>query len=301
MRNIYLKFFFGVITILFLAEIIGRFYGLTSYPVFISDPDFEYISAPNQNTMIYRNNFITNEYSQRSKPIAKNDSIVILLMGDSVIYGGNQNDQNDISSTILENYLTDYFLKRIRVLNISSKSWGPDNCAAYLKRYGTFHAKQIILVVSSHDYHDNMTFEKIVGINNDSHPSKNYYFACQKLIEKGVQYLGFNKVKNVPKANLQFAGFNPGFDLIKKISLDQNISFKVYLHKNENEIKTGKLEPGGEEIRAYCSKNKIQLIEGNEKLGMYLDDIHPNKIGHKFLATVLMPEIIKTLKRQYNK
>lgn len=37
------------------------------------------------------------------------------------------------------------------MLNISAGSWGPDNCAAYLKHYGLFGAKAMSLLVSSHD------------------------------------------------------------------------------------------------------------------------------------------------------
>lgn len=59
------------------------------------------------------------------------------------------------------------------MLNISAGSWGPDNCAAYLKEKGTFGAEGIILVVSSHDAHDNMNWQTVVG-QSVAFPDKQY-------------------------------------------------------------------------------------------------------------------------------
>lgn len=284
----------GLLAILVVGEIIGRYYGLTSFPVFISDPDFEYILAPNQDTYIYRNKFVTNEYSQRSEPLNKNDSIVGLLIGDSVVFGGNSIDQDDITSSILESILSKSAKKRVRVLNISSKSWGPDNAAAYIKKFGTFKAKSIVLVVSSHDAHDNMTFVDIVGVQ-DSHPAENSVSAWPKIIDKGWPVIAGKITKKSVKIDTsglsQSGPFNSGFDSFHKLTKELNIPFAVYLHKTTKEILAGKLEEGGEEIRTYCKLNNIKLIEADEKINMYADYIHFNQRGHKFLSETLMPEL----------
>ena len=59
------------------------------------------------------------------------------------------------------------------MLNVSAGSWGPDNCAAYLRHYGLFDAKAMFLLVSSHDAHDNMDFGPVAGVH-DSYPDKQY-------------------------------------------------------------------------------------------------------------------------------
>jgi len=131
--------------------------------LFNEDPGYEYIARPNQDIVRLDNRISYNAQSMRSKPLGQNDSCTIIGFGDSVINGGTLTDQDDLATTILEDSLGN----NIRMLNVSAGSWGPDNCAGYLKQYGDFHAKLFVLVVSSHDAHDNMQFEKIVG----RHPS----------------------------------------------------------------------------------------------------------------------------------
>lgn len=92
---------------------------------------------------------------------------IVLGLGDSVLYGGVQTDQDSLAISIFSS-LTGY-----QMLNISAGSWEPDNCAAYLKHFGTFNAKAIFLVVSSHDAHDNITHQPVVGIH-PSYPNKQY-------------------------------------------------------------------------------------------------------------------------------
>jgi hypothetical protein len=300
MKKAFLFLFGGILMILVSGELIGRYYGLTSFPVFISDPDFEYILAPNQNRFIYRKHFITNKYSQRSEPISENDTIVGLLIGDSVIFGGNSIDQDDIATSILETSLTSRMKRRVRVLNISSKSWGPDNGAAYIKKFGLFGSKKIILVVSSHDAHDSMTFKRIVGVQ-PSHPDRNSISAWPKILDKGLPIVFGKLVKKSSEIDTsglsQSAQFNPGFDYFNNLSKESKASLVVYLHKTTNEIKKQRLESGGEEIRSYCKMNNIKLIEANEQLNMYSDYIHFNERGHKFLAHILKPEFEATFSK----
>lgn len=133
-----------LILLLFLAgltEIILRYkYGFCNAPLYISDPDFEYIYAPNQNAKRFGNVIQTNSLSMRSKEVSPSDSLVILLIGDSVVNGGNLTDQDSIATTILEKRFVKKYGKKIRVLNISAGSWGPDNIAAFLKN--TDYSKQ---------------------------------------------------------------------------------------------------------------------------------------------------------------
>ena len=97
--------------------------------------------------------------------------IIILGLGDSVLFGGLQSDQDSIATSIFTNEE-----KKYQMLNISSGIWGPDNCAAYLKEKGFFNAKKMFLVVSSHDAYDNMNFSPVVGVHK-SYPNRQYTLA----------------------------------------------------------------------------------------------------------------------------
>lgn len=138
-------------------------------PLYFESNDFEYMARPNQEGMRFGNKYNYNSYSQRSD---ESDSTrrIILGLGDSVLFGGMIIDQDSIATSL--------FSKETgkQMLNISIGLWGPDNSAAYLRKYGLFGAKAMFLVVSSHDAYDNMTFEKVVG-KSLSYPNKQYWCA----------------------------------------------------------------------------------------------------------------------------
>src|ERR1041384_4426338 len=82
------------------TELFARFYlGLGDPPLYIEDKEFEYIYAPDQDVMRFGNHVMTNEFSMRSKPLSPNDKIRILKIGDSIINGGAQTDQDSLAST----------------------------------------------------------------------------------------------------------------------------------------------------------------------------------------------------------
>ena len=121
------------------------------------------------------------------------------------------------------------------MLNISTPSWGPDNLAAYLKTYGTFHAKIIVLVTSSADAHDNMTFAHVLG--KGVYFEKNNFFATTSIVQKAWALLKnrFSKEETTTQIiNRESKDFNPGFKQLDSICKVNHIEFYNYLHSMEN-------------------------------------------------------------------
>ena len=160
-----------MIVLLFILEVFLRqYFGFCNTVLIREDADFEYIAQPNQDRFRFRNHIKYNSFSMRSEAV-DSAAVLILGFGDSVINGGVLTDQDSLATTILSDSLTKIHRNKIQFLNVSAGSWGPDNCFAYLKKYGDFGAKSIYLFVSSHDAYDNMNFEKIVDVS-ESLPSK---------------------------------------------------------------------------------------------------------------------------------
>lgn len=158
---------------------------------------YEYIVVPNQNRMRFGNHISYNSLSMRS-PEVKKGNIKILGLGDSVINGGVLTDQDSLATTILSNQLSNALSQDVEVLNISAGSWGPDNCNAYLEENGCFDAMAMLLVVSSHDAHDNMDFKPIVGVS-PSFPKEQYSLAIVELFDR---YL-LPRIRNILKKKTQ--------------------------------------------------------------------------------------------------
>ena len=157
-------------------------------------------------------------------------------------------DQDSIATTLFSKETG------MQMLNISSGSWGPDNCAAYLKEKGTFGAKAMVLVCSSHDAFDIMSHVPVVGIYPE-YPDRQYKLAIWEVIDRYLiprikGWMGksqlvdpdaqvVEKVKNeerrVKNSNAlrdegvaqKSLNFDPGFDLLLQISKDKNIPFII--------------------------------------------------------------------------
>jgi hypothetical protein len=236
----------------------------------------------------------------RSDPILKSDtSNVVLVIGDSVVNGGNLSDQDSLATTILEKQISAKLHKRVRVLNISAAEWGPDNAIAYLKHYGTFHAKLLCLVWSSHDSHDNMDFKKVVGVN-PQYPDKQVHLAWEKIIEKGW---GLIPQKEEPDKEMKDdlgidkgSVFNTGFKGFKDLGDSLHIPVFLYFHAETGEIEQRKVSPDGQEVINFANQNHVpytaEFLNKEINQSYYRDFIHYNDKGQKFLAKQLYPVIM---------
>ena len=193
----------GISLIVILLELILRYvFGFCDAVLYQSSPAYEYIAQPNQHRYRFFSHIDYNSYSQRSEEPDSTKTIVLGL-GDSVIFGGTMLDQDSIATTLFSKETG------MQMLNISSGSWGPDNCTAYLKEKGTFGAKAMVLVCSSHDAFDVMSHIPVVGIY-PNYPDKQYKLAIWEVIDR---YL-------MPRIKVYFRGkqlLDPDAQVVEKV------------------------------------------------------------------------------------
>ncbi|GAB2773547.1 hypothetical protein GCM10027275_15670 [Rhabdobacter roseus] len=313
MLKILLKTIIFLVVVFIVGEVVLRYqFGFCQAPLYIADPDYEYIYAPNQEVVRFGNTIRTNELSMRSEPVLPTDTTVILLTGDSVVLGGSLTDQDSLASTMLEKRLTRTLRRRVRVLNIAAGSWGPDNVAAYLKKHGLFNADLICLVASSHDAHDNMTHENMVGVDTNL-PDKQYTLAWEELWKRYLfpRYVQEHVVGTnyfAPRVDTTLLsgirkegdGFNPGFAQLAAMARQQGIPFFIYLHPEISEIEFGNYNGQGREIIRYAEQDSVRLIKELD-LGITVnyfrknDVVHYNSGGQIFMANKLYPLFLEYL------
>ena len=140
------------------AELALRFFfGFGRPPLYVADTQTGYRLAPNQRTKRFGNVFAINQYSMRGEAIApqpENDTLRVLLLGDSIANGGWWTDQSEILSLRLQRQLmatqpSQY--TQIEVLNASANSWGPRNELAYVLKFGTFESQVVVLLLNTDD------------------------------------------------------------------------------------------------------------------------------------------------------
>ena len=280
-------------------EIILRYvFGFCDAVLYQSSPAYEYIAQPNQHRYRFFSHIDYNSYSQRSDEPDSTKTIVLGL-GDSVIFGGTMLDQDSVATTLFSKETG------MQMLNISSGSWGPDNCAAYLKEKGTFGAKAMVLVCSSHDAFDVMSHIPVVGIY-PNYPDKQYKLAIWEVIDRylmprikvyfrGKQLLDpdaqvVEKVKSDEGVANKALNFDPGFDQLLQISEGKHIPFFIYLHPEGGEVMSRKYKEGGLMIMEWAKTHHVKLINGLDEgvtVDMYRDVIHLNEKGQRNLANSL--------------
>lgn len=296
------KFYIAIsicLILIALSELTLRFvFGFCDAVLYQSSPAYEYIAQPNQHRYRFFSHIDYNSYSQRSEEPDSTKTIVLGL-GDSVILGGTMLDQDSVATTLFSKETG------MQMLNISSGSWGPDNCAAYLKEKGTFGAKAMVLVCSSHDAFDVMSHVPVVGIY-PNYPDKQYKLAIWEVIDRylmprikvyfrGKQLLDpdaqvVEKVKSDEGVANKALNFDPGFDQLLQISEEKHIPFFIYLHPEVGEVMSRKYKEGGLMIMEWAKTHHIKLIDGlNEgvTVDMYRDVIHLNEKGQRNLANSL--------------
>jgi len=142
-------------------------FGFGNPLLYLADAEIGYLLAPNQRTRRFGNRIAINEYSMRSSTITNRrptSTLRVLLLGDSVANGASWTDQNRTISALMttqlelavrvssdESFIGHQPFERVEVLNASANSWGPQNELGYLKRFGSFEAQVIVLLLNTDD------------------------------------------------------------------------------------------------------------------------------------------------------
>ncbi|WP_293713708.1 hypothetical protein [uncultured Parabacteroides sp.] len=300
----------GSILVLFVAgEVyLRQVWGFCDSVLMQSDPDFEYIARSDQKRYRFKKHIIYNEYSQRSEPV-DSSAFIVLGLGDSVLNGGALTDQDSTATTRLCNDLSSVTGKKVQVLNISAGSWGPDNCEAYLKRYGMFNGKVAFLICSSHDAHDNINHQPVIDVI-PGFSGRQYLLAWGELLHRYLipryllPYLKPHDSDKVIPTEISKDGqvFNTGFEALASRFHGAGIPFFVWLHPEITELEQKKYNQEGESILDFCEKDSLLVIKGMEYMlpEDYRDNIHLNEKGQKKLARYLEIQLEKIIE-QYEK
>jgi GDSL-like Lipase/Acylhydrolase family len=187
-----------------------------------ADDQIGYLLAPNQQVRRFGKRIEINAYSMRSAPITPQRSAQtwrLLLLGDSVANGGWWTDQSQTISEILRSQLTSgpttahpapsadpaptnppqshlnpstplrsqqlrpTTANTIEVLNASANSWGPRNELAYLRRFGSFDAQVIVLVINTDDLFATAPSSLVVG-QDRNYPDRLPASAIQEVLQR---------------------------------------------------------------------------------------------------------------------
>lgn len=302
-------FIFLVLSTVVLGELFARYFvGLGTPPLLIAHPKIEYMFRPNQNVYRFGNHIAINQYGMRADPFSITKSkgeFRIMLFGDSVLNGGNLTGHSELASTIVQSKLKETN-EKITVGNISAGSWGPGNWHEYAKEFGFFGTDIVILIISSHDYVDNPTFQKL---NSQTHPTENPKSALlegiTRYLPRYIPQLGESIAIDELNHSDKYSGqaSMEGLKQLKDfLELAKSVTDNVMVlqHWEKTEIENGFAKTGNQRIKDICLSIGIKPISLKaifqksleNGLSPYRDNIHPNSQGQQLIAKTILEAVV---------
>lgn len=146
-----------IIAALFVFEACLRHVGFGDPPLYDYDPSVGYALQPSQNKVrLHGCRVYINSLRMRSADTSKKKppgvDYRVLVLGDSVPYGGSYIDQAEIFCSKAQRNLNSGVLN-YEVLNAGVNAYGPQNIWQYVKKYGLFEADMVIVYLPWRDLH----------------------------------------------------------------------------------------------------------------------------------------------------
>lgn len=276
------------LSVLGLMEVGVRFFGLVNFPLYMADDVVGYQVEPNQSgTFMNKNRWVFNEKSmgidQAFEPNSKRD---VLLIGDSIVLGGNPLDQDQKLGARLTR-------KTGRMhWPISAGSWSLLNELAYIKRNPDVveHVAELIFVVNSADFDQASSWACEL-----THPRKYPVLALPYLFEKYIlKRTSCGETPSelkVPKSDWRFElqAFAKSAPAKGKV-----LTFLLYPTKDEagnHGLLADRLESRGKEISQLLNGHDLRVYslarDPRWHLVDYTDGIHPSQKGVSIMAEII--------------
>ncbi len=260
--------------------------GITDFPLYDANSEIGYIPRPSQaGSFLHKNSWEFNSLSMGASEFNPSDKVDTLLIGDSVVLGGNPYRQADRLGPTLQKE------SKNTVWPISAGSWALRNELIYLRNHPEVmrDIDNFIFVLNSEDFGKASSWA-CETTHPRTYPVSAAYYAFQKYIynikkcNKTQPELKVNDGNWQAELNEFFA--NPNVK-------DKPISFFLYPKKTEASLKD--LAASALEIH---TPNLMQNNSGNIRVFSvardprwstthYRDDIHPTIDGTKVLAAII--------------
>ncbi len=265
----------------------------------VPDPLTEYRFAPNQSVRPYGKLQSYNALGMRSGPVPDTGEVV-LVFGDSVVNGGGVG-QEELATGLLQARLKGRG-EDVYVGNVAAASWGPANILGWIDKFGLLRARRAVVVLSSHDLTDNMTY---APLDCSIHPTRRPPLALIERLRRTLpKYLpeGVGRMlkcrsntpipmegrRAMPEGEAAVAA------LIARL-VAAGVPTCIVLHSEVPEM-TGDADPDQmTRMRAALGETGLPVIEeaelirasGRAPREIYRDRIHLNALGQGLLAEAL--------------
>ncbi|WP_158615552.1 SGNH/GDSL hydrolase family protein [Acidipila sp. EB88] len=274
--------------------------GLGDRPLMQADHAAGYVLKPNQHLFRFFAHTDVNSFSMRSPEVMvmkPAGTYRVLLVGDSMTYGGTQVDQKKIFASLLATELPAQLHRPVEVLNASDSAYGIGNELGYLQSRGTFNADLVLLVLNSGDM--GQSTSTLADVGGESSTTKSPCALC----ELWTRYVGprLFHIKRKLDAGSQFGSDSPanvGPNLERLNEFQQAVAgnharmgvvflaARSWIHNSAEAAATPSLVQ-------WAAQHQVPLLDVTGAEMPYsskeitLDGIHFNAKGHRIAATAI--------------
>ncbi|MEH2411338.1 SGNH/GDSL hydrolase family protein [Nostoc sp.] len=234
-----------------------------------------------------------------------------MMIGDSILNGGNPTDQQQTITEIFKFKLLAVG-HPAEVLNTSAGSWGIGNHLGYLREFGTLESDVVVLEIGTNDLAQPTSTSAIVG-NDPNFPTHPPLFAIQEAWTRYTwpRLLQIFKIGSAPsdfpltpssaqpdrqfQQNMQNLKTTVQLVRIQKIPI-----FVLFVPQLSNLVPSNNPPKYKLEFIQQLKFLQVPLIDAQSEWStlpskkvetLFRDDIHPNESGNQALANLLFQQL----------
>ncbi|MQT98592.1 hypothetical protein [Pseudomonas helleri] len=267
-------------------ELAVRASGLTDFPLYDANNQIGYIPKPSQSgSFLNKNSWEFNSLSMGAGPFIPTDGINTLLVGDSIVLGGNPYRQEDRLGPVLQRE------SKNTIWPISAGSWSLRNELIYLKTHPEVLRKidNFIFILNSDDFQQASSWSCEVT-HPRSHPISSAFYVFTKYVHNLTPCNGIK-----PELEVERGDWKQELKDFISNKYVQGKPVTFFLYPKKTEAIDASLSASDLEIYApyLMQKNneRIQVFSVSRdslwSSDLYRDEIHPTVEGTKVLASII--------------
>lgn len=286
------------------AEVVLRCMGLLDFPLYNVDSQIGYLAKPNQSGLFLNRNYWT--FNGQSMPTERRWNPMkgcnVLLVGNSIVMGGNPYDQSQKLTAQLERLID----TSIAIWPCAIGGWTNLNEIEYLRHHSDVaNSADLVLWEYMQGGLSEITTWRGEVLFPTRFPVLATLYTYQKYVAPRLPLggpaselppTGYPNPKNLEKFDSALASFNLRRGSNESVGI-------IWLYPKQSDLKLARAQKEWLPERSYISeiarKNNFTVIDLSAHAEwtdtLYRDGVHPTPLGNTILAKILGHEIISSI------